>query len=86
MLMVFDHCLEESVSGRQTLMEKLLAYPSSHMFVYFVFLLALNFVFSKTKMFKLILLVIKQLSGNVTSDIDIYSAKQGIIRRRQAEW
>ena len=58
-------------------MEKLLAYASSHMFVYFVFLLAVNFFFSNTKMLKLlfILLVIKQFLGNVTSGIDIYSAK-----------
>ena len=46
------------------------------------FLLALNFVFSKTKMLKLlfILLVIKQLLANLTSDINIYSAKLSIIR------
>ena len=46
------------------------------------FLLALNFVFSKIKMFKLlfILFVIKQLLGNSTSDIDTYSAKLSIIR------
>ena len=52
------------------------------MFVYFVSLLALNFVFSKIEMFKLlfILFVIKQLLGNLTSDIDIYSAKLSIIR------
>ena len=45
------------------------------------FLLALNFVFSKIKMFKLlfILFVIKQLLGNLTSDIDIYSANLSII-------
>ena len=63
-------------------MEELLAYISSHMFVYFVFLLALNLVFRKTKMFKLlvILFVIKQLLGNVTLEIDIYSAKQSIIQ------
>ena len=42
-------------------MEELLAYTSSHMFIHF--LLALNFVFSKTRTFKLlfILFVIKQL-------------------------
>ena len=41
------------------------------------FLLALNFIFSKIRMFKLlfILFVIKQLLGNLTSDIDIYSAQ-----------
>ena len=54
----------------------------------FVYLLALNFVFSKIKMFKLlfILFVIKQLLGNLTSDIDIYSAKLSIIRLGKAEW
>ena len=52
------------------------------------FLLALNFVFNKTKMFKLLLtlFVIKQLLGNVTSNIDIYSAKQSIIQWGEAEW
>ena len=52
------------------------------------FLLALNFVFSKTKMFKLlfILFVIKQSLGNLTSDIDVYSAKQSITRLGKAEW
>ena len=41
------------------------------------FLLALNFIFSKIRMFKLlfILFVIKKLLGNLTSDIDIYSAQ-----------
>ena len=55
----------------------------------FRFLLALDFVFSKNNMFKLlfILFVIKQLLGNVTSSgIDIYLAKQSIIRRGKAEW
>ena len=54
----------------------------------FRFLLALDFVFSKNNMFKLlfILFVIKQLLGNVTSGIDIYSAKQSIIWRGKAEW
>ena len=58
----------------------------SYMYVIFClftsFLLALNFAFSKIKMFKLlfILFVIKQLLGNLTSDIDIYSAKLSIIR------
>ena len=55
----------------------------------FRFLLALNFVFSKNNMFKLlfILFVIKQLLGNVTSSgIDIYLAKRSIIRRGKAEW
>ena len=47
----------------------------SYMYVIFClftsFLLALNFAFSKIKMFKLlfILFVIKQLLGNLTSDI-----------------
>ena len=52
------------------------------------FLLALNFVFSKIRMFKLlfILFVIKQLLGNLTSDIDIYSAKLSIIRQGKAKW
>ena len=55
-------------------MKELLAYTSSYMFVVchilFVcfFLLALNFIFGKTKIFKLmfILFVIKQLLSNVT--------------------
>ena len=53
-----------------------------------LFLLALNFVFSKIKMFKLlfILFVIKQLLGNLTSDIDIYSAKLSIIQLGKAKW
>ena len=52
------------------------------------FLLSLNFVFSKTKMFKLlfILFVIKQSLGNLTSGIDVYPAKQIIIRLGKAEW
>ena len=39
-------------------------------------------------MFKLlfILFVIKQLLGNLTSDIDTYSAKLSIIRLGKAEW
>ena len=46
------------------------------------FLLTLKFVFSKIKMLKLlfILFVIKQLLGNLTSDVDIYSPKLSIIR------
>ena len=50
------------------------------------FLLALNFVFSKIKMFKLlfILLVINQLLG-IYLDIDIYSAKLSIIRLGKAK-
>ena len=49
---------------------------------------ALKFIFSKTKMFKLlfILFVIKQSLGNLTSDIDVYSAKESIIRLGKAEW
>ena len=52
------------------------------------FLLALNFIISKTKMFKFlfILFVIKQLLGNLTSDIDIYSAKLSTIRLGKAKW
>ena len=66
-------------------LEELLAYTSSVCLLRF--LLILNLVFSKTKMFKLlfILFVIKQLLGNVISDIDIYSAKQSIIRLGKAE-
>ena len=39
-------------------------------------------------MFKLlfILFLIKQLLGNVTSGVDIYSVKQSIIPRGKAEW
>ena len=50
------------------------------------FLLALNFVFSKIKMFKLlfILFVINQLLG-IYLDIDIYSAKLSIIRLGKAK-
>ena len=49
-------------------------YTSSYMFAY---LLALNFAFSKIKMLKFlfILFVIKQLLGNLTSDVNTYSAK-----------
>ena len=51
-------------------------------------MLALNFVFSKIKMFKIlfILFVIKQLLGNLTSDIDIYSAKLSIIPLGKGKW
>ena len=44
--------------------------------------------FSKITMFKLLftLLVIKQLLGNLTSNIDIYSAKLSIIRLGKAKW
>ena len=50
------------------------------------FLLALNFVFSKIKMFKLlfILFVINQLLG-IYLDIDIYSAKLSIIQLGKAK-
>ena len=47
------------------------------------FLLALNFVFSKRLLF--ILFVIKQLLCNLTSVINIYSAKPIIIRRGKAK-
>ena len=52
------------------------------------FLQALNFVFSKIKMFNLffILFDIKQLLGNLTSDIDIYSAKLSNIRLGKGKW
>ena len=42
------------------------------------FLLALNFVFSKIKMFKLLftLFVIKQLLGNLTLDIEYYPTRE----------
>ena len=52
------------------------------------FLLALNFVFSKTNTLNLlfILFVIKQLLGSLISDIDIYSAKLSIIRLGKAKW
>ena len=52
------------------------------------FLLALTFAFSKTKMLKLLffLLVIKQLLGHSTLDIDIYLAKQSVIQLGKAEW
>ena len=46
----------------------------------FAYLLALNFAFSKIKMFKLlfILFVIKQVLSNLTSDVNTYSAKLSI--------
>ena len=52
------------------------------------FLLALNFVFSKTNMLNLLLIlfVIKQLLGSLISDIDIYAAKLSIIRLGKAKW
>ena len=52
------------------------------------FLLALNFVFSKIKMFKLLFTfyVIKQLLGNLTSDINIYSVKISIIGLGRVKW
>ena len=51
-------------------------------------LVALNFFFSKIKMYKLlfVLFVIKQLLSNLTSDVDIYSAKLSIIRLGKANW
>ena len=61
----------------------------SHLICLFTsFLQALNFVFSKIKMFKLlfILFVIKQLLSNLTSDIDTYSAKLSIFRLGKAKW
>ena len=62
-------------------MEELLAYTSSHV-CFIRFLLALNLVSSKNRVFMLlfIILVIKQLLCNVTSSINIYSAKQSIIQ------
>ena len=113
MFIVFDHCLQDSESGGQTLRKNywphliclvIYAYISylyffisywphliyiPHLICLFTsFLLALNFVFSKIEMFKLlfILFVIKQLLGNLTSDIDIYSAKLSIIRLGKAKW
>ena len=86
MLIVFDHCLKESKSGGQT--RRIIGIYLISYACLIRFLLALNFVFSKAKMFKLpfILFVIKQLLGNVTLGIDIYSAKQSIIQRGKAEW
>ena len=67
-------------------MEELLAYTSSHV-CFIRFLLALNLVSSKNRVFMLlfIILVIKQLLCNVTSSINIYSAKQSIIQWGKAE-
>ena len=53
------------------------------------FLLVLNFVFSKTNIFKLlfIIFVIKQLLSNAQlSGTNIYSAKQSITLQGKAEW
>ena len=53
------------------------------------FLLALNFVFSKTNIFKLLFIIfaIKQLLGNAQlSGTDISSAKQSTTLRGKAEW
>ena len=63
MLIVFDQCLQESKSGGQTLWKNYWHIP--HLIGLIYFLLALNFVFSKTKMFKLlfILFVINQITG-----------------------
>ena len=75
MLMVFDHCILDSKPGGQTPWGndwQILHHPSL-----LSFLLALNCVFSKTKMFKVlfVLFVIKQLLGNITSDINIQPSK-----------
>ena len=81
MLRVFDHCLWECKSGRQILW-RTYCHITPLIFVCLLrFLLTLNFVFSKTKVNCFILFVIKQFSGSVTSDIDIYSVKASIIRR-----
>ena len=87
MLIVFDHCLQESESGGQILRKNYQHIPHLiHLFN--SVLLALNFVSSKTKIIKLLLMlfVIKQLFGNATSGTDIYSDKQSIIRREKDEW
>ena len=62
-------------------------YLTSHVCL-ICFLLALNFVFIKTKIIKLLLIIvaIKQLVGNITPGINIYSAKQSIIWQGKAEW
>ena len=68
MLIVFDHCLQESEAGGQTLW-KSYYHITCLICLFNSFKLALSFVFSKTKMFKLlfILFVMRQLLGNVTS-------------------
>ena len=87
-LIVFYHCLQESESGGKTLWKN--DWDMPHLICLFTsfFARALNFVFSKTKMFKLLfmLFVIKESLGNLTSDVDVYSAKQSIIQLRKAEW
>ena len=55
MLIVFDHCLQELESGGQTLQKNYLIPHLTHLFNYFF--LVLNFVFSKTKMFKLLVVI-----------------------------
>ena len=66
-------------------MEDLLAYTRSE-FVYLAFA-GIKLLFQKI-MFKLlfILFVVKQLMDKVTSDINIYSIKPGIIRPGKAYW
>ena len=65
------------------------------LYIYFIlyvclphFFQALNFTFNKMKMFKLlfILIVIKQLLGSLTSDINTYSAKLSTNRLGKAKW
>ena len=56
MLIVLDHCLQELESGGQTLQKIYLITHLIHLLNYF--LLVLNFVFSKTKMFKLLVVII----------------------------
>ena len=80
------------------------AYTYMYIFIYFIDLIlyiylilyvcllrfsqALNFVFSKIKMFKVlfIIFVTKQLLGNLISDIATYSSKLSIIRLGKAKW
>ena len=68
MLIVFDHCLQESEAGGQTLW-KSYYHITCLICLFNSFKLALSFAFSKTKMFKVlfILFVMKQLLGNVKS-------------------
>ena len=56
MLIVLDHCLQELESGGQTLQKNYLIPHLIHLFN--SFLLVLNFVFSKTKMLKLLVVII----------------------------
>ena len=55
MLIVLDHCLQELDSVGQTLQKNDLIPHLIHLFNYF--LLVLNFVFRKTKMFKLLVVI-----------------------------